>query len=195
MTPFVIFITFFLIAVLSSDLKKRKRKDGKAPNEYGHSRLHPYGRPNTPRNTPGLPRNQRAVPGQNRVVRTDHEVRTPNGGVMHTTSLTVVRDPVGESHAEPIPKPHKSPLVGTVTPAVEHAQEHLGSTLPPADFPQHPSEAALHADAHIATTPAHPTPKTTTARRLAFDLPKNQDSLKKALLYSEILGKPKALRR
>jgi hypothetical protein len=194
MTPFVIFIAFFLIAVLSHDYKKDKRKDGKAPNEYGYSRHHPYGRPNTPRNTPGVPRNQRAVPGQNRVVRTDHEVRTPNGGVMHTTSLTVVRDPVGESHAEPIPPPRKSPLADAIMSSERHAQEHLGSTLPPADFPQHPSEAALHADAHIATTPAHPTPKTT-ARRLAFELPKNQDSLKKALLYSEILGKPKALGR
>ncbi len=195
MPPIVIFIAFFLVVVLSSDLRKKRRKAGKSPDEYGYSRLHPYGRPHTPSNNHGVSRNQRAVPGQNRIVVTHRDEKTPSGGIMRTSSITVVRDPVGESHAAPIPEPHGSPLVGAVTPAIEHAQEHLEPTLPPADFPQHPSEAALHADAHIATTPAHPTPKTTTAQRLAFELPKNQDSLKKALLYSEIFGKPKALKR
>lgn len=188
----IVFIAFFVVVVL---IFRQKRRDAeKQSREHGYSRRHPYGRFHTPANNHGVSRNQRGIPRGKRVVRTERDERTPNGGVMHTTTFTVVRDPVGESHADPIPPPRQSPLENAPTPAELHAREHLEPALPPADFPRHPSETALHADAHIATTPAAPTPKTATARRLAFELPKTQGSLKKALLYSEILGRPKALK-
>lgn len=192
MSALVVFIAFLVVVFLN--YRQTRRDAGKQSRGYGHSRQHPYGRSHTHGNNHGGSRNQRATPRGIRVVRTGRDGRSRNDGIMSATVPAGVRDPVGESHADPIPPPWTSPLADAPTPAEQHAREHLEPTLPPADFPLHPSETALHADAHIATTPAVPTPKTTTARRLAFELPKNQDSLKKALLYSEILDKPKALR-
>ncbi|MGN0867398.1 MAG: hypothetical protein ACI4SG_06980 [Oligosphaeraceae bacterium] len=110
-------------------------------------------------------------------------------------------EPVGESYAAPIPPPHTSPLEGVKTPALLHAEEHMGPTLEAGDFPVHPSEAALHADAHIATTPAvptpHPSPQEPRHKPVTLEglgLPRTAAGMRKAVIFSEILGRPRCLR-
>ncbi len=115
--------------------------------------------------------------------------------------LSPAPTPVGESYAAPIPPPHTSPLRDATTPALLHAEEHMGPTLEAGNFPIHPSEAALHADAHIATTPAAPTPHPATKKPRhqplsleGLGLPRTAAGMRKAVLFSEILGRPRCLR-
>ena len=114
-----------------------------------------------------------------------------------------VAPPAGESHASPIPPPRESPLVKEPPPSVQHAEEHLGPPLEAGDFPVHPSEAALHADAHIAITPAEatPSPDPSPGKRrhprpaaTRLPLPRTASGMRQAILIGEILGVPKSLR-
>lgn len=129
------------------------------------------------------------------------EERRPLPSEAPATPRSLARDPVGESYAAPIPPPHTSPLEGSKTPAMLHAEEHMGTPLQAGEFPVHPSEAALHADAHIATTPATPTPHPASPQphskpipRGSLDVLRTATGIRKAVLFSEILGRPRCLR-
>ncbi|MCQ2403506.1 MAG: hypothetical protein MJ202_07250 [Lentisphaeria bacterium] len=110
----------------------------------------------------------------------------------------------GESYAAPIPEPHQSPMVGRTSPAIRHSQEHIAADpLKPEVSPQLHSGVAEHADGHIATTHAEPTPglarkiklERERAAWLAEVVPRGQKGLAKALVMKEILDKPLSLRR
>ena len=104
----------------------------------------------------------------------------------------------GESYASPIPKPYSSPMVGKKSPALRHADAHVAPVNVKDTLKQHgPSATAKHADEHIATTYAAPTPQSETTQRkspLADWIPQNGQDLRKALVMSEIIGAPKSLR-
>ena len=124
---------------------------------------------------------------------------------LQKTSASKPRDEhAGESYAAPIPEPHQSPMVGKTSPAIRHSQEHIASdTLKPDVSPQLHSEVAEHADGHIATTHADPTPglarkikqERERAAWLAEVVPRGHKGLAKALVMKEILDKPLSLRR
>ncbi|GEM_PF-5275976 len=113
------------------------------------------------------------------------------------SSLKTAESHAGESYASPIPDPYTSPMIGKETPSQRHAASHIGPVAVKDTLKKHgPSATAKHADEHIATTHAVPTPQSGAPRKspLADWIPRGEKDLRKALVMSEILGAPKSLR-
>lgn len=110
--------------------------------------------------------------------------------------------PPRESYAAPIPPPHRSALRDKSMPSEVHVEEHIESAPIEPQIPKRgKSGAAMHADAHIATTYAEKTPGTDSVgkkprarKRITEWLPHGRTDVRRAFIMSEILSPPKGMR-